>query len=433
MGLIMKNVDLKKRTAIVYDYGYFLEFAIKLGEQFGKVYYFKPWKDEFQSNKLKSVGEGMENIERIYDFYDYLKPQFFDKEDDTIIFPGVNDGDLQEFLRELGYSVWGSCRGEDIETKRFEAKRFFKEIGLATNKVREIVGTQNLIEFLKKNDNKFIKTNIRLDFETYHHVNYHLSTSWIYDLQKNLGASNSDYKFVVEDAIDGEGVVETGWDGYTIDGQFPTKSMMGYEIKDAGYAMSIKDYSQISPIITDVNKKLAPYLRETKYRGFFSSEIRVGKDKIPYLLDPACRLGSPPNELYQEMIANLGEIIYWGSRGIMVEPEYKAKFGVECMMTSDYVAEKNDLPIEFPAEIRPWVKLKNAKMVDGKYWIVNQPMEFPEIGAIVAIGDTLEEAIEKLKGYAEQIKGIRLSVSTEALDSSVEEIKKGEALGIQFF
>jgi predicted RNase H-like HicB family nuclease len=433
MGLNMEKIDLKKRTAIVYDYGYFLEFAIKLGEQFGKVYYFKPWKDEFQSNNMKVVGEGMENIERIYDFYDYLKPDVFSKEEDVIVFPGVNDGDLQEFLIDLGYSVWGSCRGEDIETKRFAARQFFKELGLATNKIREIVGVKKLREFLEKNDNKFIKTDIRLDFETFHHKNYHLSSSWLDDITKHLGGSQFDYKFVVEDAIDGEGVVETGWDGFTIDGQFPTKSMMGYEIKDAGYAMTIKDYSDISPIITGVNKKLANYFKEVKYRGFFSSEIRVGKDKIPYLIDPACRLGSPPNELYQEMIANLGEIVYHGSRGVLVEPEFKAKFGVECMMASDYVAEKNWLPIEFPAKLRKWIKLKNATRIDGKYWIIPQPMEFPEIGAIVAIGDSLEEAIEKLKEYAEEIKGVRLSVSTEALDSTVEEIQKGEALGIKFF
>jgi hypothetical protein len=50
--------------------------------------------------------------------------------------------------------------------------------------------------------------------------------------------------------------------------------------------------------------------------------VRCTKDGKAYLIDPCCRAGSPPNELYQLMISNLADVIWYGAEGLVIEPEF---------------------------------------------------------------------------------------------------------------
>jgi len=49
----------------------------------------------------------------------------------------------------------------------------------------------------------------------------------------------------------------------------------------------------------------------------------------------------------------------------------------------------------------------------------------------VAVGNTLDEAMEKVKGYAEKVEGYFLDVFPDALDGGQEEIKKLNSIGIR--
>jgi len=100
-------------------------------------------------------------------------------------------------------------------------------------------------------------------------------------------------------------------------------------------------------------------------------------------------------------------------------------------MTAQAVRLELNKAVQFPEELRENVKLRNLTMIDGEYYVVPQSIGLPEIGAVVAVGNTLDEAMEKVKGYAEKVEGYFLDVFPDALDGGQEEIKKLNSIGIR--
>lgn len=279
-----EKVNLKEKTVCMIDNGLFLEVLIKIAPDFKKCYYFSTWINAFPRSNGALIGKGLEDegIERIDYLFDYID------DIDLFILPDIYSGDLALHLQSLGKRVWSSMKGEELELLRMEAKNHFKSLGLAVQPVKEVLGLDGLRKYLKNNDNKFVKiSTFRGDFETFQHINFRLTEPILDDLEHRLGARQFTTKFIVEDAIDGDDIVETGYDGYTVDGKFPSKAIQGYEIKDLGYCGMVKNYEDMSPLVTDFNDKISDTLKEYRYRNFFSTEIRVGKDKIPFMID-AC-------------------------------------------------------------------------------------------------------------------------------------------------
>jgi hypothetical protein len=298
--------------------------------------------------------------------------------------------------------------------------------------VIEIKGLDKLRDHLKKNENKWIKVDcFRGTFESFHAINYRLTEPVLDELEWKLGPYKNEVVFIVEDAIDGNDVVEVAFDGYSIDGEYPDKTCFGYEVKGVSYASRVKKYKDLSPIITDFNAAISPTLKKYQYRNFISPEIRVGKDNVAYMIDFCCRMPSPISELYHELMTNLPEIIWYGAEGKIVQPVFCAEYGMTVVIHSDW-AEKNWQAIYFPPEIRQWVKLRNFCKINGDYYIVPYADGSVNIGAIVAIGSSIDECVKKLKSYADKVEGYRINIETGSLEQAQEYIKKGEALGIKF-
>lgn len=420
----MENVKLSDKVCCVWDNGLFVEIAIRLSKEFKKVYYYTEWRSSFPSKKGVMIGSGFDEIERINDVWERLD------EIDIFVFPDCYNSSEQQHLRSLGKNVFGGAYGDELELWRAEAKEHFKSLGLPVQPYKVIVGLDKLRSHLKKVNNKFIKISCyRGDGESFHHEKYKLTEPILDKFEKTLGVMKDDYEFIVEDSIDGEDIVEAGSDLICIDGEYPENIISGFEIKDLGYIARVMKYDDISTLVTDFNDKISETLKKYQYRGFMSTEIRVGKDKIPYMIDFCGRAGSPPNEIYQRLIENLGEVIWYGSQGIMVEPQYAAKYGIEVLIHSDWASE-NWQAIYFPEEIREWVKLRNACKVGDTYYIVPQNDGLPEIGAVIAIGDSIEECIEKVKGYSDKVEGYRLDIKIGAIENMKTVMEKAEKLGI---
>lgn len=427
------SVNLKTKVAVIYDYGLFIQLAITLSKYFKRVLYHSPWKTAYPKINDQLIGTGLEDegVERLNNFWDYVSE---DKGDDTVyIFPDVLDGDMQLHLESLGKRVWGSRKGEELELLRMETKEYLKELGLPVQPVKEIQGMDRLRAHLKKQtEPKYIKIDtFRGSFETFKAISYRQIKPRLDEIELLLGPYAEEVKFIVENALDDDDVVELAYDGYSIDGKFPDKTVFGYEVKGCFYVGTVKDYKDLSPIIKDFNKAISPALEAYRYRNFSPPEIRVGKDKIAYMIDFCARFPSPPSELYHELLDNLGDIIWFGAEGILIQPAYKAKYAIEAVIHSDW-AEGHWQPIYFPKEIRQWVKLRNFMKYDGDYYIVPYADGSATIGAVVAIGNSLDECIKKLKAYADQIEGYRIEIETGSLESAQEYIKKGEAIGIKF-
>lgn len=419
-----EKTNLKDKTVLVLDFGLFIEIAIRVSKDFKKVYYHNPsWKNAFPKSNSTVVGHGIKEIEVVLNFWDV-----FD-EVDLFIFPDIYNGDLQVYLRSIGKLVWGGGKGEEGELLRQDMKEHMRDLGLPVGGYTVITGMDDLRKYLKTNKEKWVKLNsTRGDAETFFSPYYKFVEPKLDEIEYNLGALKTIKEFIVEDNLPDK--VEIGYDGWTIDGQYPVRCITGIEVKDVGYIGVAKEYKDLPKEITEYNTKMAPTFKKWNYRGFMSTELRVGKDKKAYMIDACQRAGSPPNEIYQNMYKNLAEVMWYGSQGILIEPIIEGKFGVEAMIHSSW-ADKNWQQIEFSPEYRENIKLRNLAIINGEYYAVPQSVALPEIGAVVAHGETLKEAIDKVKEVADAIKGYYLEVKIESIDRAMEEFKKLEEFGIK--
>jgi hypothetical protein len=406
----------KDRTICVVDNGLFLEIAITLSKHFGRVLYYAAWTNGYPKSNALRIGQGIKGIERVASPWPY-----FD-EIDLWVFPDVYEGELQEHLVKMGKRVWGCRMGEELELDRVASKEHCKSIGIDIGPYEVITGLDPLREFLKKHDDQWVKISAtRGDMETFHAKTYELAEPRLDELEHNLGAKKKIMEFIVEQGINP--AIETGYDGYCIDGRYPKGAMTGVEIKDEAYVLKTTRYADLPEPVRKVNDLLKPTLKDYGYRGFISTEVRCTEDGGAYLIDPTTRAGSPPSELYQMMISNLADIIWYGADGILIEPEFKSKWGAELLLISEW-ADQNWQHISFPEAIRENVKLRNMTMIEGEYYVIPQWTGSPEIGAVVAMGDTADEAIEECKRLAEMVDGHSLDKPIDALDMAKEQLDK---------
>jgi predicted RNase H-like HicB family nuclease len=411
--------NLKSKTILIFDNGIFVEFAVTLAKYFGRVLYFCPWTNGYPTSRGLLIGAGIEGVERIKEPWSYIDAV------DLFVFPDCYEGDLQQYLVDQGKRVWGCRRGSELELDRVHTKELMRKVGLDVGPYEVVVGLDALRKYLKKHDDQYVKIDAtRGDVETFHSPTYEEIEPRLDELEHNLGAKKKIMEFIVEEGI--RPALETGYDGYCIDGKYPRSGLIGIEIKDRAFVARTMKYPEMPEPVRRVNDGLAPAMKGYGYRGFLSTEVRCTEDGKAYLIDFTARAGSPPSELYQIMIENLGEVIWYGSEGIMIEPEWKAKWGAEVLMLSEW-ADKNWAHVRFPPEVRDNVKLRNFSVIDGEYYIVPQLTGMPEIGSVVAMGDTAAEAIGECKRIAELVKSHTLDMPVEAMDEALEDLK--EVLG----
>lgn len=415
-------MDFSNLTALVIDQGLYVHIATKLAESFGRVlYYCNGWRSAFPVSERYNVGAGLDGIERIANPWEHVEGA------DLIVFPDTYFGGEQEFLRRLGKRVWGSGDAEMLELHRDELKRVMKEAGLPVGPYQIIVGIDELREYLKENPGVYVKGNVfRGDVETFHNKNWVVTKPLLDDLAGRLGPRQSTTIFIVEDPIEG---VEVGYDGVCIDGRFPAVASYGYEVKDAGFVGKVVDYEDLPPALREVNKKLGPAMAALGCRSFFSTEVRVGADRKPYLMDPAMRAGSPPSESYIELFSNWDEMLWAGAEGEVVELRPSAAYAAEIILRSDW-ARDHFLALDFPEQIRRFIKIHGHCRIDGRDYAA--PLGIREIGAAIGLGNCLEDAIGSALEHAEAVEGLEVEFDRSALKVATEAIEQGREFGIEW-
>jgi hypothetical protein len=426
-------LNLKDRTVLIVDDGLYVSFAVRLAKDFKKVYYFSPWNSGgFAIKERAQPGEGYEEIERInwmFKYSDDPKEYSFDRVD-LFVFPFIYFSDLQDHLRQLGKRVWGAGYGDELELNRWKAKAILRQHNIAVGGSTKVTGTQKLRDFLKAHKDKFVKiSHWRGLIDTFHHDSYKLSEPILDYIDVELGSYKTEMDFIIDDPIECE--VESGIDTYIIDGQIPNKVMIGVEVKDSAFCGKVFEYESLPKVLKVSTTNLADYFKKYNFRCFYSDEQRITKTKVPYPIDFTPRIPLPPGELYDVMIENISEIIWFGAEGILIQPKWKYKWGAVVIILSEW-AEKHDQPIYFPEKIKDYVKLRNSCKVKGTYYVVPQQAELKEIGGIIGVGNTQKEAIEMAKANCEQVKGYGLMIKSDSLDESSDELEKVETLGLKF-
>lgn len=415
--------ETKDVVCLIADYGYFPSLAEALSHHYKKVYYYSPTETEFKDINRCVIADGLPNVERLDNF---LAPERL-KEIDLFVFPDLDFGSLQQHLKSLGKAVWGSMGGSDVEMSRSKFLKFVDEIGLPVAKSKVITGLTALSDYLKEHKDCWVKLNkFRAQQETFYHQDYAHTARTLEKLAYQFGSTKELITFVVQDHI--ETPLEIGYDGWTVDGQYPVQSFAGYELKNELYLGSLLDYSDLPEQVQQVNSALAPYLKKIGYRNFMSTEIRI-KDGTPYFIDPTMRCAGLTMEHQQENCLNLGDVIWHGANGEMIIPKFKHKFAAEA--TLHYSGEGSVWKtITVPDKVRQWIKLSNFCAIDGAYHF--PPADLDELGVVIGLGDTVEESIEHLKSNLGELSDEPVYIHTEGFIELLDTIRSAEKEGIKF-
>ncbi|MGD1007933.1 MAG: hypothetical protein ABR980_11965 [Ignavibacteriaceae bacterium] len=420
---ILDKVNLKDLTVCVFDTGSFTPLAQRLTEEFGKVLYFSPWEGNgFPKSKFDKVGTGIKGVERIPSIWDYADSD----EIDLYVFTDCYYRAEQEYLRRRGKLVWGSAGTSWLERNKMEFYKWVDKEEMPIPETSEEIGLEELAKNIKPDE--FIKIpEYRGDLETLKYYDKERSEFRLKELELNLSPFDKTYHSIRQAKIDG---VEIGGDSYTVDGQFPKKYLWGIEDKDRYYFGKIVPYESLPEQIQYVDEKLAGIFKKEKARTHFSHEMRIGKNKEPHFMDFTARFPNPPYQLHLEMTKNLGEIMYYGAQGEMIEPKYEDIYGVVAIFRSP-TAEAFNLPIKVPDKVKKFVKVMNLAIVEEEYVAVNIN-KFDECGAVVGTGGTLWEARNKCEENAKDVKADGLVIDVPSKEDIENKLKELKQFGIQF-
>ena len=418
-------INLKNKIACCIDFGNYIKLAQVLSKSFEKVYYFNPFTiNGFPEHNAIDIGRGVGEIVKIYNWEDYFE------EIDIFIFPDLYNEGLQEFLRRQGKLVWGSGRGQIMETDRGLMKRLQKELGIPLGEYQEVEGLYELEEVLKTTDDKYIKSSLRGDSETFKHTNYTLSKEEIKALKHKMGIFDKKEKYIIETPIDS--IAEIGIDTMVCDGQYLAESLVGIELKDIGYYGRIMPYNTLPSQLKIVTDKLAPIFQNYTYRGSYSNEVRVDKKKVGYLIDQTMRLPSPPGSLMYVMYENLAEMVWSVASGILPKVKYKYEHGVQFIIKSE-LAKTEPVAIQFPSQYKDYIDIKNLVIDDdGTHYYTPNSVEMREIGSVVGVGHTMEQAVKMATEIAETVKGFDIKINTDCIADAKKQIAELTKNGIRY-
>lgn len=407
---------MSPKTILICDGGLFQPLAHLLAKHFERVLYFREWRNgPFPTPQDMAIGRGYEDIERVDSIMGCIN------EVDLFIFPDIFFAEEQKYLRSLGKAVFGAGDGEEMELYRVDFWEQMRDLSMPVLSQETVTGMTQLRKALEKCEDTYIKVSfVRGLMETWHHIDYRLSKPKLDELQYKLGAFSEEQEFIIEDAM--ECKREVGSDQIVVDGKFGKTVQFAVEGKDKTALAMMRDYTRLPKEVQQVNEWVAPILKDHGYRGYFSTEIRIGKkDGMPYLIDPTCRHASPCGETLNLMCGNLGEMIEGAAAGEIVEPRVTKKFAAQALITAD-MAETTSVPIYIDPKIREYVALYNSciRESDGQELVVFTDARMSEVGSVLGLGNTIEEAIRACQENAKKVECFKIGVYTEQL----EEFKK---------
>jgi len=410
-------------TAMVIDHELFLPLAERLSREFKHVLYFKEWQEGFSKVDKACIGDGIPGIERIDDIWKHKD------ECDVFIFPDVQMSGIQLELESQGLAVWGARAGDELELNRELFLRTIESVGLDLPTFEVVRGITALKNHLREAEDKYVKiSRYRGSLETFHWRSWKLDENFLDLLAVRFGAVRELVKFLVFDSIDTP--IELGGDTYGIDGRWPSLMLHGIEAKDKAYLGAVTDTEQMPDQIKAVLDAFKPVLAKYRYRNFWSMEVRVKDDKA-YFIDPTCRMGLPSSSSQMELWENLGEIIWHGANGELVEPKPTAMFSAEVLLKIKADKGGNWRKCEIPSELRQWLKFSGHCEVDGLAWFTPDDDNDGACGWMVAIGDSPKDALERIKGYIERLPD-GLTADPAPLAEVIKAVDEGEEQGIEF-
>jgi hypothetical protein len=420
---------MNNKKALVIDYGgIYCEAAVRFMRDCGSVKYCT-FSDAELSGK---IGQGLDGVERVESPWGHLDSV------DFIFCPDTNSGEIVEYLKRHDYPVAGAGSVEKVEVDRWWARQNVQlKNGLpiqATVRAKGVSALRDVCqypekyfeggikEFFVKVDNEY-----RGISESFKHIDFKTSEPRIDYIAYKTGPFKEEVEFICEEMLEG---IEPGFDGITFDGEILYPTMAGYEISKKTHVERVyRTPEELPNVYHWIHEGLKPEFAKRKTRFFYSNEMIVDKQNVPFLLDPTMRMASPGGiSMQTELIDNFSEVCYGLATGKPVNPVIKYKYAVASPLCT-LEAEKGFVNIIFPKEFRQWVKLTQGCKKGSDYYSIP-----PEIivATVVALGNTVEETLELCKERIKQVKGNGLSSDESGLMKAMDIIKEGKQQGIQF-
>lgn len=414
----MKEVN--NATALVYDNGLFLPLARRLAKDFKRVLYFTPWARGFTKLSDCVYGDGFPDVERCDDIWKVKS------EVDLFVFPDIHNSGIQQELVSQNLPVWGSKSGDSIEWNREKLMRMLGELGLNVPEFEVVVGITALRVRLRDAVNKFIKiSRFRGSFETTHWVSWEQNAGDLDVWAVEFGACRELIRFLVFDPIGDE--LEIGADTYCVNGEWPSRMLRGDEFKDKSYIGAVTNKSDMPEQILEVMAAFSPWLAKVGYANQWSMEMRGEGDKW-YFIDATCRGGLPSTASQLNLMSNFSEVVWAGAHGELLQPEYSHDFSAECALSMK--GEKGAWR-KFVVEekLQEAMKLAACCEVDGAVCFPPDECHDEEIGWLQASGDSIEEAVMKLGGFASKLPD-GVSANTDTLVDLLKTLHKADEAGV---
>jgi phosphoribosylamine-glycine ligase len=291
-----------------------------------------------------------------------------------------------------------------------------------------IKGLDELRETLKKFKDKYVKLNtFRGDIESFPDKDFKYVEPLLNKLAVKLGPFAEDIDFIVEDRIKG---IEPGIDAILYKGKVVSPTMAGFEVKGAGYIAKVMNYEEVPEPLKLVSDKLEPILKKMDYNFFFSSEVMCTLKGEGYMIDFCCRMAAPvPSAIQTELIENYSEIIWGMGHGEKVIPKYTAKFGGGAAFYSSWAEMGDWLNVSIDKKDRQWIKFREAVKYGKEYYAVPGAST---VCTVIAIGDSVEEVMLKVKERAESVKAYQLDKSSEDFVELKEILEEAKDYGFIF-
>jgi len=418
-------MNLKDKTVLWVDSGLFHGFARRIAPEFGRNLYYSPWQSAFPSQKQTRLGAGFPELERV----NY--PQELEDEIDLFVFLDLFHSDWQTRLRKQGKRVWGAGPSEDVELERMAFRLWCQKEGLHTTPAKLAIGTDELRRVLESKKDVYVKLAHginRGDMETRKWKSKHLGTPWLDQQVYDLGSFKEDTEFLVED--EQKDAIEVGEDLFCVDGQWPDYVMQGMEVKGLGLVGIVKPYAQLPACLRDFNSKLTKVFAADKARTFFCMETLYNQKRECYPMDPCVRLGSPSNELLQEMFTGWGQTLWDGADGKLTSPKPAARWGIVAMVYNEQ-SGKHWQPLKYPPEADRWIKLRNPYAIGSNRFAVPQGSP-TNIAGVVGVGSTLLDAAKAMGEHARLLDGNQIEIATDSISKMLEIIQKSNRWGATF-
>jgi hypothetical protein len=428
-------MNISKMKVAVLDLGLWGEDAIRFARDVAEVIYCVPNMDAFKMPYKDKIMHGMDGVEQV------KMDVWFDRLDDMdfIWIPDNACAGLVEWLRRNDYPVGGVGYAEKLETDRYYGREVQQKAGLPVQSTLPLVGVGQLRELMEHGGKSFGRPDFPKQFyvkvdndyrgieESFRHDDWGSSEGTLDRIAYKLGPYKEDIKFVCEELLEGE---EPGLDGITWEGDLMYPTMGGYEGKGVGIIEKVyRTPEELPPAYNLVHEGLRPSFKKWGTRFFYSTELKMDKQGAPFLIDPTCRKAGPGTSAIQcELIDNYTEVCYGLATGERIDPIMKYKYAAACAFHSEEAI--NDwVRVQFPKEMRQWVKLRMACKKGGWYYAIPG---FDSLGTVIGMGDSVNTAISLVEDRMEQVKCKRIDTGIEKLKIITESIEKGKKVGINF-